>query len=549
MKTENPLVRLLDDFSEIRPVLDSVFEGDANALARVAQTAEKLSKDAREGQLQTLVFGHYNAGKSTFINALMGEEVAPTGDVPLTARISPYDWHGHLLYDSPGIDAPIDHEMITDDFLQHQCNAIIFVISTGGAVEEASTWERLCSFVKDKKAVLIVINDKAGLDLNGTEFVRIRTTVYQNMHLAAAKSGMGDPVEHINVIHVKAQTALKARLENKPTLLARTGIQDAEEVLLRFFSTATEKMLRSDIERARKLVNEAIERLAKQSGDSGSIALTECRNRVEQERTRLELALVDAVRRLVAREVQETQNALARFEMNDAEQVKQRLIENLEHSQARIRQGIERQLQIEFESTDIVIHDAAKLLSQFVTKGSMGFDDVEMRASGFSYDGESSKSGEASSSAWFDAFKSLNTEKWTEAGIKELLKQGKGWFPSLFKGIGPKTMGKWASTAGRAVGPLLAIGQGAWELYQASQEEAELRERHRKFVEQVMASVRQSFSDAVTEYEVKINEISKGALTPILEALDQRAIELQSRNEAQQAMQERLATWTRKLNY
>jgi predicted GTPase len=548
MTTENPLVRLHDDFVEIRPTLETVFQGDADALAQVAQTAEKLAKDAREGQLNTLVFGHYNAGKSTFINALLGREAAPMGDVPLTAHISRYDWHGHVLFDSPGIDAPIEHEAVTDDFLRRDCNAIIFVISTGGAVEEASTWDRLCTFVREKKAVLIVINDKSGLDLNGTEFVRIRTTIYQNMQLAAARLDMKDPVPDIDVIHVKAQTALKARLEDKPTLLARTGIQEAEAVLLRFFSAATEKILRSDSERARKQANEALHRLAQQSGDDAFVALTACRHQVEQERTRLDRTLVEAVRGLAAREVRGAQDDVARLELRNGAQANQLLVDILEQSQLRLQQGLTKQLQIELERTDIVVRDAAKLLSQFVLKGSAELDRVQLQATAPSYD-ESDEAGSARSSAWFDAIKGVDTKSWTESGVKELLKYGKDWFPRLFKGIGPKTMGRWAGMAGKAVGPLLAIGQGAWELYQANQEEAEQRERHRKFVEQVMTVVRRAFDDAVTEYELKIGGIARDALTPILEALDRRTVELQSQSQTQRALQDRLASWTRKFEH
>lgn len=548
MTTENPLIRLHENFIEIRPTLEAVFQGDADALAQVALTAEKLAKDAREGKLSTLVFGHYNAGKSTFINALLGREAAAMGDVPLTADVKPYDWRGHVLFDSPGIDAPIEHEAVTDDFLRNDCNAIIFVISTGGAVEEASTWDRLCSFVRDKKAVLIVINDKAGLDLNGTEFVRIRTTVYQNMQLAAARLGMKDPVQDIDVIHVKSQTALKARLEDKPTLLARTGIQEAEEVLRRFFSTATEKILRSDSERARKQANEALDRLAQQSGDEAHFALTACRHKVEQERTRLDRALVEAVRELAAREVSKAQDDVARLELRNGEQVSQLLTDILDQSQLRLQNGLARQLQIELERTDIVVRDAAKLLSQFVAKGNAELDQVQLQATAPSYD-ESEEAAGRRSSAWFDTIKGVDTKSWTESGVKELLKYGKEWFPGLFKGIGPKTMGKWAGKAGKAVGPLLAIGQGAWELYQASQEEAAQRERHRKFVEQVMTVVRRAFDDAAMEYELKTNRIARDALTPILEALDRRTTELQSQSETQRVLQERLASWTRNLEH
>ena len=44
-----------------------------------------------------MVYGVYNAGKSTLINALVGEEVAATDDVPLTDKITAYPCRKSLL--------------------------------------------------------------------------------------------------------------------------------------------------------------------------------------------------------------------------------------------------------------------------------------------------------------------------------------------------------------------------------------------------------------------------------------------------------------------
>lgn len=54
-----------------------------------------------------MVYGIYNAGKSTLINALLGEEVAPTGDIPLTSTVGAYRWNNHTILDTPGVDAPL----------------------------------------------------------------------------------------------------------------------------------------------------------------------------------------------------------------------------------------------------------------------------------------------------------------------------------------------------------------------------------------------------------------------------------------------------------
>jgi len=67
-----------------------------------------------------MVYGTYNAGKSTLLNALFGiEEMAKTGDSPETAEVYEYKYHGYTIYDTPGINAPIEHEEVTNEHLKN----------------------------------------------------------------------------------------------------------------------------------------------------------------------------------------------------------------------------------------------------------------------------------------------------------------------------------------------------------------------------------------------------------------------------------------------
>ena len=75
----------------------------------------KALKDEYEGRrseslLQVMILGNYNAGKSSLINALLGEEVAAIGDIPNTVNAGRYEWNNCCLLDTPGVNAPIEHE-------------------------------------------------------------------------------------------------------------------------------------------------------------------------------------------------------------------------------------------------------------------------------------------------------------------------------------------------------------------------------------------------------------------------------------------------------
>ena len=69
-------------------------------LQRVAKSVDRLDLLAavealaveRERPLRVAVVGEFNAGKSTFLNALLGEDVAPTGVLPTTATLHWVAW-------------------------------------------------------------------------------------------------------------------------------------------------------------------------------------------------------------------------------------------------------------------------------------------------------------------------------------------------------------------------------------------------------------------------------------------------------------------------
>src|SRR5258706_11778710 len=74
-------VRLLADIAEYTGKLDSG-EGGTDR-QRLLDTAS----DLREMFLMVVVIGEFNAGKSTFVNALLGEPVLPMGITPTTDAI------------------------------------------------------------------------------------------------------------------------------------------------------------------------------------------------------------------------------------------------------------------------------------------------------------------------------------------------------------------------------------------------------------------------------------------------------------------------------
>ena len=108
---------------------------------------------------KVMVYGIYNSGKSTLINALCKEEIAEVADRPMTSSIQEYDNGDYILVDSPGVDAPIEHEMITESYLS-KCHIILFVMSTKGIFEDQSNYKRMTDLINRGIPFVIVLNDK-----------------------------------------------------------------------------------------------------------------------------------------------------------------------------------------------------------------------------------------------------------------------------------------------------------------------------------------------------------------------------------------------------
>lgn len=69
-------------FKTVQPVIEKIIHGDTGIKSDLNKVA-----DALDDIIPICVFGNCSAGKSTFINSLIGHEILPSGDDPLTAKI------------------------------------------------------------------------------------------------------------------------------------------------------------------------------------------------------------------------------------------------------------------------------------------------------------------------------------------------------------------------------------------------------------------------------------------------------------------------------
>ena len=190
-----------------------------------------------------VVVGEFNAGKSAFINALLGQSLLEEGALPTTTRVhrihhgnqitrtldeadlevitAPVDWLRELnIVDTPGTNAVIQrHQEITEEFVPRS-DLVLFVTSADRPFSESERlfMDRIRAW---GKKVVIVVN-KVDL-LQDEDITRVRSFVADN---AVKLLGVEPPI-----FLVSAKLAQRAKFANQQTNLPVTQSTNLPTVL------------------------------------------------------------------------------------------------------------------------------------------------------------------------------------------------------------------------------------------------------------------------------------------------------------------------------
>lgn len=185
-----------------------------------------------QGKPTVMVYGIYNSGKSTLLNAFLGRELAPVANRPETDRVTPYEWEGFEILDAPGIDAPQEHEAVTREQLE-KTDTVVFVMDSSSTFEEKTIYDEIVGIVARNKRLMIVVNNKSGLSTTDGRRFGIDDKILENLRAALAQRGLDPDREGATppIRMVDAKTALRGRMENKPALVEASGLVDLERDL------------------------------------------------------------------------------------------------------------------------------------------------------------------------------------------------------------------------------------------------------------------------------------------------------------------------------
>lgn len=439
MTRPGPMTQLLGLYDEVDALCETY---NPNAIASIRELSR--AKKAQPGAT-IMVYGVYNAGKSTLINALLGQELAAVADVPETARVQGYRWGDFEVLDTPGIDAPLEHEEITREQLI-QSDVVIFVVNPLGVVEEEKTLDVLLELVLAGKMIFLVLNCKNRFDPIDLE--RVKDELRQRIQL---KAGTQRVLDHIPIVEVNARTALKAKLENKQNLLNSSGFPKFESALAEFFGSVEQKAIVARVAtELSSFIQETVDVLDEQQDQASIKRLDTFYAEIARREIDIHRGLKSLIEAKAAFISKSTVNAL-HLNSEGAQGKIEQLIGQANHEVC---------TELEAELSRLGL-DASEMLDEVIR---------EVRVQPQSYAGQATPNLEAQAAHADQLPASLGIDmSLLESGVRQagsmlkaehvisVMKVGKEWLPTLFKGIGPATMGKVAEQIVGKVIPVIGV--------------------------------------------------------------------------------------------
>lgn len=461
--------QLLDAYEQAR-----IFAGADRALTELFRPVEQGFEEKKsKADAVVMVYGVYNAGKSTVINMLLGREEAAADDIPLTDTVSPYQWGSYTILDTPGVDAPIAHEQVTRERMLN-ADAVIFVVDPVGTAEESKTLNVLVDLVQQRKQVFLVFNEKK--PIGDEEYIKLKDQTRSRLQQLAAERGIGNVLGEIPIVKVNAKRALQGKLKAQPKFVELSGYPAFEKQLIAFLQSITSVQIYG---RLQQLLVEALQQHA--------VTLTaHAQSQVSKQYDHL-LRTISSQKAELA---QGLQREIQRERQNIYEKSKVHMRCSPDDCQARIEQLMR-------QSAEQVSSSAQNQMAIFMNMVQDQIDTVQAvalpdskcalpevqvpAAQPIHVVGDVPSVQTPDGSMVKDAVLQVGTMAKPEH-IVGGLKMVKSALPSLMKGIGIKTMEKWVSTLVTKwipyVGVAVTAGQVLYGLFAGDPEEEKLRQQN-----------------------------------------------------------------------
>lgn len=535
--TQTPDINATVPVSE-RPLVADIFAQKQSLISlylepqQVERFADHLQQGLNTKQPSIMFNGLYSSGKSSTINALIGKIVAKEGRNPTTDRVARYQWQGFDIDDTPGVDAPPEHEKVTQQQLE-QSDLVLFVVSASAALDDQHTYSSILRLVSQQRKVMLVVNWRRDTPTIEQQ-IATNDSLRQQLQKQALAMGLSDRevLAQVPIHWINAKMGFQGKSEHKPQLLKASGLPAFEQALQHFINKTDqnqqERRLAANLV---GLVREAQKSLQLRMDAMGTSGYQRMANRLQEEQSRIRGQLQQLIRRQRTSLASDyTQLAQSGSDVHSCEQQLTQRIENLSKE---VEQELQRQLQQTTQTleqlADQLDQQQAKLQANVALPKGVRLPNTEGSPNGIQ-----EKTGLLPKGSMQLLVQQIKTEH-----LVEVMKQAKSLLPELFKGIGQKTMEKWAEKllgATRFGGPLAQVGiqliSGLWQHYQQEQQIQREQAAMIRFHEQVRAGAEQIAGQYQDSMLRGIDQILLQSLQPAQRFIENQLAEIDQNSAA-----------------
>ena len=189
----------------------SIEEASPSSVPNLARLKELVTSDER---LRVAVFGKYNHGKSTLLNALIGQEVFKAADKRETLEVSEFESEGVIWIDTPGLDADVhgedDRKAKEAAFSKADLLCLVHNVKAGELdSREMSVYRTLMTQCRNYQAKIIVVL---------TQIDQLDSASLSQVEMAISKQLPG-----VMMLSVSSVRYSKGVTEGKSTLVERSN--------------------------------------------------------------------------------------------------------------------------------------------------------------------------------------------------------------------------------------------------------------------------------------------------------------------------------------
>lgn len=442
-----------------------------------------------------MVYGTYNAGKSTLLNALFGiEEMAKTGDSPETAEVHEYQYNGYTIYDTPGINAPIEHEEVTNEHLK-KCEVILFVLSNDGSLEEEYIYTKISDIVKSNKPLLIVLNNKKNRDPSSKESIQEIDKVNINLSKIGDRAGIKNIEEKVSLCMVDVLTALEGKIEQEQELIDESNIIQLEKSINKLLNDSGNKDVINGLNLyIQDFINNVMSKIDMKIDNPELQKVEELLTFLEKFKSKSEIEL----KNIIHKKMNILESGLRERILNSSSE------EEIHHYLEDSLDSFVSQIESKFETISRELKSRIEQFSEEMSAINIAYEKIKIE--------NSNEIDEETSTVIEDTLKNTlkNKELVTNVTKEALLKLRE--FKILFKGKWEKTLGRYAGKFAGVVNVLV----GAYEIYQAissHNKQVEAQRQHVLSAKNKSAEIVDSLKvDLFNSIDSVINEVFNGLI-------------------------------------